>query len=376
MSTVSAPTDSRRLFIQICIQTEASIKADHENTPRRPSPSWHRLHVASHCHHRCGSAGGRGAEKTFLLLIFAAALAACILRGAATWLHAHIGLGTGWCLALVIVLLTLLLGGGLWLQGPRVTVQAATVADTVTQQVQHLWSTWQDNPLAQRLMPRIKDQAGSMLSGITALMPGVASSVLGIGGDLVVILATAIFFAASPDIYVGGLLRLFPPSWRSRGREVLDGVGATLQLWFLGQFADMLVVAVLTGAGLFLLGVPLAFTLALIAGLFNFVPYIGALAGAVPALAVAVAQSPQTAIYVAILFVVVQTLEGNVIAPLIQKQTVDLPPALTILSQTVLGSLFGVLGLILATPLTAAAMVGVRMVYVESVLEKNAADRS
>jgi predicted PurR-regulated permease PerM len=304
-----------------------------------------------------------------LLIVFAAILGACILRGAATWLHARIGLGTGWCLGLVIVLLVLLLGGVLWLQGPRVTAQAATVADTVSQQVKHLWSNLQDNPLFQRLMPRLKDQADSALGGLTSKVPGLASSALGVGGDLVVILVTAIFLAASPDTYETGFLRLLPLGWRPRGREVLDGLGHTLQLWFLGQFADMVVVAVLTGAGLYLLGVPLALTLALIAGLFNFVPYIGALAGAVPALAVAVAQSPQTALYVAILFAVVQTLEGNVIAPLIQKRTVDLPPALTILSQTILGTLFGIMGLILATPLTAVAMVAVRMVYVESMLE-------
>jgi predicted PurR-regulated permease PerM len=308
--------------------------------------------------------------RDVLLLVFAAVLAACVLRGAATWLHGHIGLGTGWCLAVVIVLLVLLIGIGLWLQGPRVTSQAAMVTDTVSQQVQHLWATWQDNPLVQRLMPRLKDQAGSMLGSITARMPGVASSVLGIGGDLVVMLATAIFLAASPATYVGGFLRLLPPGWRPRGSEVMDHLGNALKLWFLGQFADMIVVAVLTGAGLFFLGVPLAFTLALIAGLFNFVPYIGAIAGAVPALAVAVAQSPQTAVYVAILFAVVQTLEGNVIGPLIQRRTVDLPPALTILSQTVLGTLFGVMGLILATPLTAATMVAIRMVYIESLLEK------
>jgi predicted PurR-regulated permease PerM len=115
--------------------------------------------------------------------------------------------------------------------------------------------------------------------------------------------------------------------------------------------------------------VKLALTLALIAGLFNFVPYIGALTGAVPAIAVAFAQGPQMAAYTALLYAAVQTLEGNVIAPLIQKRTVDLPPALTILSQTLLGSLFGIIGLILATPLAAAGMTAVRMVYVESVLE-------
>ena len=306
-----------------------------------------------------------------LLLIFAAILAACVLHGAADWLHRRLGLPTGMWLCVVIVAITVLVGGGFWLQGPRVTAQAASVADTVTQQVQHLWENVHDNPLIQRLIPQIRAKAGSVLSSL----PGLASSTIGVGGDLVVILATGIFLAVSPSTYTGGFLRLLPPGWRPRGREVMDDLGNTLQLWFLGQLADMIVVAVLTGTGLYFLGVPLALTLALIAGLFNFVPYIGALAGAVPALAVAVAHSPQSALYVAILFAVVQTLEGNVIAPLIQKRTVDLPPALTILSQTVLGALFGIMGLILATPLTAAATVAVRMIYVESVLENHGDDQ-
>jgi predicted PurR-regulated permease PerM len=305
-----------------------------------------------------------------LLLVFAAILAASVLRGGATWLHRRTGLETGWCLAAVLVLIVLLFAALFWLDGSRIINEAATVADTVRQQVQQLWERWQDNPAVQRLVPRLKDQAGAILGHLTSLAPGVASSVIGVGGDVVVVLATGIFLAMAPDTYVCGFLRLLPPRWRARGYEVMEELGRTLQLWFLGQFMDMLLVAVLTGMGLFFLGIPLALTLATIAGLCNFVPYIGALAGAVPALAVAVAQSPQSAISVAILYIVVQTLEGNIIAPLIQKRTVDLPPALTILSQTVLGALFGVMGLILATPLFAAAMTAVRMVYVESVLER------
>jgi predicted PurR-regulated permease PerM len=305
-----------------------------------------------------------------LLLVFAAILVASVLRGGAAWLHRRIGIGTGWCLAVVLVVIVLLFTALFGLEGARMIGEAAAVADTVRQQVQHLWDSWRNDPSVQRLVPRLTDQAGAILGHLTSLAPGVASSVIGVGGDMVVVLATGIFLAMAPDTYVGGFLRLLLPRWRARGHEVMEELSRTLQLWFLGQLMDMLVVTVLTGAGLFFLGVPLALTLAIIAGLCNFVPYIGALAGAIPALAVAVAQSPQSAISVAILFIVVQTLEGNVIAPLIQKRTVDLPPALTILSQTVLGALFGVMGLILATPLFAAAMTAVRMVYVESVLER------
>jgi predicted PurR-regulated permease PerM len=187
-----------------------------------------------------------------------------------------------------------------------------------------------------------------------------------------VTIATAAFLAASPQIYLNGGLRLLPISWRPRARNVATEVCKTLQLWFAGQVVDMIVVAILLGSGLSFLGVKLAPTLALLAGLLNFVPYVGALAGVVPALLVALAQSPELAMWVALLFFCVQMLEGNLIAPLIQKRTISLAPALTIVSQTILGSLFGILGLVLATPLTAAIVTTVRMAYVESVLEADA----
>ena len=138
----------------------------------------------------------------------------------------------------------------------------------------------------------------------------------------------------------------------------------------------MAVVTLLVGVGLFALGVPLALTLALFAGLLNFVPYIGALAGAVPAVLVSMAQSPTLALWVAALFMTVQIIEGNVIAPLVQKTTGTLPPALTIVSQTILGTLFGGLGLILATPFMAALLVAVRMIYVEGIMENQARSSS
>ena len=203
---------------------------------------------------------------------------------------------------------------------------------------------------------------------MAGMISGVATGTLGALGSLVVLAAAALYFAVSPDLYVNGTLRLIPPRHRERGHEIMHAVGTTLRWWFLGQAVDMLVVGVLTGAGLLALGIPLWGTLAVIAALCNFVPYIGALAGAVPAILVALGHGPQSALWVAALFVCVQSLEGYLVAPLIQKRTVELPPVLTIMSQTVLGTLFGPLGLILATPLTAASMVLVRKLYVEDVL--------
>jgi predicted PurR-regulated permease PerM len=125
-----------------------------------------------------------------------------------------------------------------------------------------------------------------------------------------------------------------------------------------------------------LLGVPLALMLALVAGLLNFVPYIGAILGAVPALMVAFGQSPMQVVWVALLFAAIQSVEGYLLVPYIQQRTVRLPPALTIFSQTVFGTLFGLLGLLLAPALAAAVLVAVRSLYIHDVLEdRSSADQ-
>ena len=250
--------------------------------------------------------------------------------------------------------------------------QTSQMFDQLNQQIQQLWERMSGNAWSELLARQLRSLTESAGKNLTGYVPGVASSVLGIGGSAVVVLATALFLATSPKTYIDGSMRLLPIGWRQRGRDVLMQIGTTLQLWFLGQFTDMVIVTLLVGGGLLLLGVPMAPTLALLAGLLNFVPYVGALAGAVPAVLVALAQSPTLALWVALLFICVQMLEGNVIAPLIQRRTISLLPALTILSQTILGTLFGVLGLVVATPLVAALMTAVRMVYIEDLLERGA----
>lgn len=157
-----------------------------------------------------------------------------------------------------------------------------------------------------------------------------------------------------------GLLGLLSRKHRAPVRRVVEHVGNTLWGWLLGQFLDMLVVGVLCGTGLFLLGIPLAFILALIAGLLNFIPYIGAIAGAVPSVLIALSVGGREALFVGLLYLTVQTFEGNVTAPLIQKRTIDLPSALTILSQTAFGVIFGLLGVVLAIPLAAALFAAVQ----------------
>lgn len=310
------------------------------------------------------------ALRDILLLLFSAVVIACVLQGAGNAVRRVTRLGPYTSLISVILVTGLALGGLLWWRGSAIFIQADEISQQLRTQLARIWSELQNSPWGSILAQQLQIAGKSLRAGLTGYVTGVVGSVLGIGGTLVVTVATAIFLAASPQLYLEGSLRLLPMAWRPRGREVAGELGATLRLWFVGQLIDMLIVGLLLGLGLLLMGSPLPLSLALLAALLNFVPYIGALAGAMPAVLVALAQSPALAAWVALLFLTIQLLEGNVIAPWIQKRTVSLPPALTILSQTVLGTLFGLIGLIVATPLIAVLLVAVRMIYVEGFLER------
>lgn len=305
------------------------------------------------------------------LLVFAAALVAVVLRGVADRLGAALRLRPGWSLALVVLGLMLLAASLAWWRGPATLDEASQLRSRLAEQLGHLRHLVQQSDWARAALGRFGHYLSESADTVAGAVAGVATATLGVLGSLLVLLFAALYFAASPGLYVDGAVRLLPPRMRKRGRDVMDALGETLGRWFAGQAVDMAVVGGLSWAGLAALGVPLAPTLALVAALCNFVPFVGALAGAVPAVLVALGQGTDRALWVAGLFLAVQTLEGNLIAPLVQRRAVRLPPALAILSQTVLGTLFGLMGLILATPLMAAAMVAVRMVYVEDVLEKH-----
>lgn len=124
----------------------------------------------------------------------------------------------------------------------------------------------------------------------------------------------------------------------------------------------------MTALGLWLIGVPLPVALGFLAGIMTFVPYIGSIASAVPSLLIAASINLHLAVYVVALYLGVHLIEGYILVPLVQRRVVHLPPALTLSAQVILGVLAGILGLLLATPLVAAALVVVRMVYVEDLL--------
>jgi predicted PurR-regulated permease PerM len=142
-----------------------------------------------------------------------------------------------------------------------------------------------------------------------------------------------------------------------------------LARWLLGKLCLMCFVGLFTAVGLWLLGIPLVLSLALLAAALDFIPNIGPIVSAIPALLLALLSGPASALWVALLYLSVQFIESYILAPLVQHRAVSLPPALLISAQVILPMLFGFPGLLLATPITVLLLVVVRKLYIESVLE-------
>jgi predicted PurR-regulated permease PerM len=194
---------------------------------------------------------------------------------------------------------------------------------------------------------------------------GILSGTFELGVSLIAVFFIGLYGAAQPRAYSSALLRIVPPEHRDRARDVLADVNHNLSAWLLGRLLAMASVAILTTAGLMIAGIPLPIPLGVVAGLFTFVEYLGAVVSAIPALLVALAQKPTDALWVLLVFTVAHVIEGYLLTPLITRGTVHFPPAFTLGFQLLFGAIFGVVGLTFATPVAVIGTVVVRKLYVE-----------
>ena len=305
-----------------------------------------------------------------LLLLFAGLLVAILLREVADVVRRLTQLPPGWSLATSLLGLLLLTVAAGWLMAPRVIEQVNELSQSVPDALEALRLRAERYPLGRWIMEEtppvseMRPDAPQVLARAT----GIVSATVGMTFGLVIVLFLGIYLAADPVLYTNGALRLLPQRHRARGAEVLAAVGYTLRWWLVGQLITMACVGVLTALGLWALGVPLWMSLGLLAALLEFVPNFGPVIAAAPAVLLVLAQNPAKAGAIAVLYLVVQQVESLLISPLVHQKTVRLPPVLTILSQVLLGILVGPLGLLLATPLTAVALVLVKLLYVEQTL--------
>lgn len=301
-----------------------------------------------------------------ILLGFAAALFAIILRSLAGLLERVPGLRPSWSLALAGLLLLATAAGFVLLLGAQIQSEGMSLISRLPELV----SAFGDRIGIENLQQRLTEQAArlSQSSGVAGTIAGFTSGFLGAIANIVLVIVAGLYLAARPRRYRHGLLLLIPRRSRAEAAATFDNAAQALRLWLLGQLISMAIVGVLTTIGLYAIGLPSALALGFLAGVAEFVPVVGPALSAIPALLLALSEGGPMVFWVLGLYVLVQQIEGNVIMPLVQRRTVDLPPVLTLFGILAMGILFGPLGILLGTPLTVVAFVAVKRLYLRDAL--------
>lgn len=306
--------------------------------------------------------------RNVVILIFGAIVLAVILRVIANPLKGRFGIPERMALLLAILLVTGVVALAFWLFGQEVAVQAEMLRETIPAAWQSLMGRLDALGIAEPLQQWLRSaggSTGSVVAGLRGVMVSVTSAV----ADAVLLIVGGIYLAANPDLYRRGLIKLVPKHFRPKLDQALQDCWIALRLWLIGRLTTMVIVGILTGAGLWLLGMPAALTLGIAAGVLDFVPFVGPIVAAVPAILLALATSPTMALWVIGFYILIQQIEGNVVTPLIQQRMVQLPPALLLFALVAFGLLFGVIGVLLAEPLTVVLYVLVKRLYVRGYLQ-------
>ena len=320
-----------------------------------------------------------------LLIAFAGVIFAVILNGFSGIIRRYIPIPRGWSIAAVGVIILIIITSFGFIFGSQIVEEFEQFTEKLPQQISQLRETISEWPLGDALIDGESEngEAGEQAesdeeNGSDEDMPdGAGGMAFQVGVTIVDVIATfgliiiiGIYFVIDPETYKKGIGLFFTKKRADRVNEALETSGNALWSWLKGQFIIMIFVGVAVTIGLMIIGVPLALVLGIIAGLSEFIPIIGPWIGAVPGILLAFSVDTQTALYTAVFYVVIQQIESNVLSPLIQQHMVHIPPAVVILSVVAFGLIFGIAGIILATPLAVIMMVLVGMFYVQDVLGK------
>ncbi|WP_299754546.1 AI-2E family transporter [uncultured Pontibacter sp.] len=320
-----------------------------------------------------------GQHAYFFLLVFAAILLAVLFCGITDWITAKLHLKRGLSLLLAVLFFFGVIIAAFWLIAPTVSEQVQEMRQTIPQAVSRVQDWLSQYGWGQKLVEQVPDDMSKAIPKQNAMLSkvsGIFSTTLSFLADLFIVIITALFLASNPALYTTGLTKLFPLRNRSRISEVLGKSYATLKSWLVGMLSAMAIIGVSSAIAYSLIGLPLAFALALIAFFLAFIPNVGPWIAGLPAVLVGLTVSPQMALYTLLIYSAIQMVESYMITPIIFQKTVDLPPALLLFFQVLLGIFEGALGLLLAAPILAVLMVLINEFYVKDVLEAEPVDAS
>lgn len=298
-----------------------------------------------------------------LLLVLAGTLIAIFFTGISRFICNKTHWKEWICTTISILSTFLIMGLLFWLIGAKVQAQLSELSETLPSTIENAKDWLNDSEVGRKVLEKISSE--DSMKKAEAFGGQFFQSTFGVFGDIYVVLFISIFFTVSPKTYIKGLLKLLPTNSQKEGTKIFDKLGSQLLNWLKGKLFSMFIVFVFTAIGLSILGIELWLVLALLAGLLSFIPNFGPILALIPAVLIALLDSPQTALIVVGIYVLVQFLESNFITPLIQKKLIEMPPALILIAQLFMGALTGGWGLVLATPITVIVIVLVQELYLK-----------
>ncbi|TPG39072.1 AI-2E family transporter [Sphingomonas koreensis] len=301
-----------------------------------------------------------------LILAFGSSLGAIAIHAIAEGYEKRLRLPEKAALGAGIVTALGIVGFLFWLFG----VQFAPQINLLVAQLPHLLdqlAAWlSHSPVGAKLVSAVQSAySGSRAAqDVSGIAQGAGTLLL----NVLLLIVGAVFFAANPEIYRRGLLMLVPQPRRPAFADAFDDVSDTLRLWLRTQLILMTTMGVLVGLGLWIAGVPSSAALGLLAGLSEFIPYIGPTAAMLPAIGLGATVSTHAVIGTLITYAAVRMIQTNFITPFVQHRVIEIPPAVTLFSIIAIGMVFGLYALFFSAAMLAVIFTLIRTLYLREVL--------
>jgi len=258
------------------------------------------------------------------------------------------------------------LSASAYLFGARIGGELQDVVERAASAQSNIWGSLQQSDFGRFILAHLSGGSFSL----TDLFSSLFRTSTTFAEATVVLIITGIYFAAQPELYRRGLARLFPRRWRSEAVETLDAIGSALRLWLIGQLIQMVLIGVLTTLAVWLIGLRSPLALGLIAGLAEFVPYLGPIVASIPAILVSITKGLPAVAWTVAAYVLIHQIEGQVLVPLIQRQMIFIPPAVILLGIVTIWFLFGTVSIIFAAPIAVIIFVVLKKLYMRDALHE------
>ncbi|HVU31154.1 MAG TPA: AI-2E family transporter [Sphingomicrobium sp.] len=306
--------------------------------------------------------------RSVLVLLFGAVVMGTIIRAIAEPMTKHLRLPDGVAVLTSVLLLVAILFGIGWMLGQEITAQTDALAQTLPRalaQVDDWLGTFGLAHPFQTWLSQLHNSGGTLVSRFGSWLSTASNAV----ANFLIVFFGGVFLASEPRFYRTGAIKLIPEARRGLLSQALDESEHALRLWLKGEIIAMIVIGVMTGGGLWLLGVQSWLVLGILAGFFEFIPFAGPILSAIPGVLIALVQSPELALWTTGMYIFVQHFEAYLIQPIIQQYAVDVPAVVLLFSLLAFAVLFGPIGILFAAPLCVVTYVLVKRLYVIEALD-------